>query len=52
VKSVRKKKNIAEEFAIPARTLSFIIKNSKEINLNFSPDRRRKRGLDFSDVDE
>ncbi|XP_025407157.1 tigger transposable element-derived protein 6-like, partial [Sipha flava] len=52
VKSGRKKKDIAEEFGIPASTLSTIIKNSKEIDLNFPIDRKRKRGPDFSDVEE
>jgi len=52
VKSGRKKKEIAEEFGIPASTLSTIIKNSKEIDLNFPTDRKRKRGPDFSDVEE
>jgi len=52
VKSGKKKKDIAEEFRIPASTLSTIIKNSKEIDLNFSTDRKRKRGPEFSDVEE
>ncbi|XP_025197064.1 tigger transposable element-derived protein 6-like [Melanaphis sacchari] len=52
VKTGRKKKDIAEEFGIPASTLSTIIKNSKENDLNFPTDRKRKRGPGFSDVEE
>lgn len=52
VKSGRKKKDIAEEFGIPASTLSTIIKNSKKIDLNSPTNRKRKRGPDFSDVEE
>ncbi|XP_060846175.1 tigger transposable element-derived protein 6-like [Rhopalosiphum padi] len=52
VKSGRKKKDIAEEFGISASTLSTIIKNNKEIDLSFPIDRNRKRGPDFSDVEE
>lgn len=52
VKSGRKKKDIAEEFGISASTLSTIIKNNKEIDLNFPIDRKRKRGPDFSDVEK
>jgi len=52
VKSVRKK-NIAEEFRIgPASTLSTIIKNRKEVDLNFQTDWKRKRRSDFSDIEE
>lgn len=47
--------DIAGEFGIPASTLSIIIKKekqSKEIYLNFSTDRKRNRGPEFSDVEE
>lgn len=53
VKSGRKKKAVAEEFGIPASTLSTIIKNSEGgIDSNSSTDRKRKRGPEFSDVEE
>jgi len=52
VKSGRKMKDIAEEFGISACTLYIIIKNSKEMDLNFSTDRKRKRGPQFSEVKE
>lgn len=32
--------------------LSIVIKNNEEIDLNFSADQKRKRGPDFSDVEE
>lgn len=52
MKSGRKKKVTAKEFGIPASTLSTIIKNSKEIDLNFPTDRKRKISPDFSDVEK
>jgi len=52
VKSGRKK-DIAEEFRIgPTSTPTTIIKNSKEVDLNFSTDCKRKRRSDFSDIEE
>lgn len=50
VKSGRKKKNIAEEFGILASTLFSTIKNSKETDLNFPTDRKKKRSPDFLDA--
>jgi len=58
VKSGRKKKDNAEEFRIPASTLSTILKNSKKIDLNLSTinwtiDWKRKRSpAAFSDVEK
>jgi hypothetical protein len=51
VKSGRKKE-IAEEFGIPANTLSITIKNSKEIDFNCPTHQKRKRGPDFSVIEE
>lgn len=42
----------ADEFGLPASALSTVTKNSKEIDLNLSKDRKRKTGPKFADVEE
>lgn len=50
-KSERKKKNIAEEFRILVSTISSIIKNNKNIDLNCSCDCKMKRDTEFLDIE-
>jgi len=45
-----RKKEMVKKFGIPVNTLSTITKNNRKIDLNFSIDRKRKRGPEFSDV--
>lgn len=50
MKSGRKKKHITEKFGISSNTLSSIIRNSMEIDLNFSKNWKRMRGPEFSNI--
>jgi hypothetical protein len=45
-----KKKYIPDEFEISSKPLSTIMENSKEIDLNFSTDRKRKTDSTFSKI--
>lgn len=50
MKSGRKKKHITEKFGILSSTLSTIIRNSMEIDLNFSKNWKKMRAPEFSSI--